>query len=212
MVSPPRSAIPRESGTSDAVNSLSAAYCDQPMAAAALLEEQLAEFVAGFQPSAQIRDEILARLADGDQDGSAETSRRCKQRNDRRRRGLYELGDVERDEYISKRDAIDAELDGLAPGPTPDLDGARAVLENFALSWEQEKDPEPRRELLRQLFERVWLDGQRIVAVRPTPAFVDLFTTSERPTPPRKGRRGVKGGSDGGQTRVLHPGRIEIRA
>jgi hypothetical protein len=65
--------------------------------------------------------------------------------------------------------------DALAPGPSPDLDGARAVLEASGRFWAEETDPEPRRELIQQLFERIWIDGHRIVAVRPTSAFADLF-------------------------------------
>lgn len=107
-----------------------------------------------------------------------------------RLRDLYELGDLDKATYISKRDAIDAELDSLAPGPSPDLDAARAVLEDFATFWKTEPNPEPRRELLAQLFERVWIDGQRIVAVTPTTAFAGLFV-SQSTTPPQVGRRGV---------------------
>jgi hypothetical protein len=100
----------------------------------------------------------------------------------------------------------DAELDRLAPGPSRDLDGARAVLEDFGRFWTDETDPEPRRELLQQLFDRVWVDGQKIVAVRPTSAFAALFTGGAV-----TGQRGVKSGSDGGQTRMTHPCGIEVR-
>jgi hypothetical protein len=127
-------------------------------------------------------DEILDRLAHGEDSDSEDVARKRRQLNERRKRlrDLYELGDVDRSEYVSKRDALDAELDAL--------------------------DPEPRRALLQQLFELVWVDGQKIVAVRPTPAFADLFTGAAATS-----QRGVKGGSDGGQTRVLHPSGIEIR-
>jgi hypothetical protein len=54
----------------------------------------------------------------------------------------------------------------------------RAVLEVFGRFWQEETDPAPRRQLVQQLFERVWVDGQKIVAVRPTPAFAGLFTSS----------------------------------
>jgi hypothetical protein len=42
--------------------------------------------------------------------------------------------------YRSKSDAIDAELDSLAPDALPDLDGARAVLEDFGRFWSEEHD------------------------------------------------------------------------
>jgi hypothetical protein len=80
------------------------------------------------------------------------------------------------------------------------------VLEDFGRFWKDETDSEPRRELLQQLLDRVWVDGQKIVAVRPTPMFADLFTGGAA-----KSQRGVKGWSDGGQTRIAHPSGIEIR-
>jgi hypothetical protein len=130
---------------------------------------QIAEFVADFRPSAEIRDEILRRLASGEHGDDQETKRRRGQLTERRKRlrDLFELGDLEKGGYVSKRDAIDAELDALSPGAAPDLDGARAVLKDFGWFWEDARDPEARRELVQQLFELVWIDGHKIVAVRP---------------------------------------------
>lgn len=171
-----------------------AAGCDQPLAPADEIEQQIAAFVAYFTPSAAIRDEVMARLTDEHPD-NADTVRRRAQLKDRRKRlaDLFEMGDVNRAVYVAKRDAIDAELDSLAPGPTPDLDGARAVLEDFGRFWELEPDPVRRRELVSQLFEHVWIDERRVVAVRPTPAFAPFFArrpgmrgsgTDSRTSPP----------------------------
>jgi hypothetical protein len=49
------------------------------------------------------------------------------------------------------------------------------VLEDFGRFWEDARGPEARRELLQQLFELVWIDGHKIVAVRPTTAFASFF-------------------------------------
>jgi hypothetical protein len=83
------------------------------------------------------------------------------------------------------------------------LAGARAALKDFGRSWQGETDPQVRRELLAQLFERVWIDAKKIVAVRPTPAFAALFSPPETTKPPSKGRRCAKDGSDGTRTRDL---------
>jgi hypothetical protein len=45
----------------------------------------------------------------------------------------------------------------------------------FATFWKTETTPEPRRELLAQLFDLVWIRGQPIGAVKPTAAFAGLF-------------------------------------
>jgi site-specific DNA recombinase len=184
--------------------------CDQPLAPAADIEAQVAEFVSQFKPSADIRDEILSRLAADEQWDDEDTTRRRRQLKDRRQRlrDLYELGDLDKGEYTSKRDAIDAELDSLSPGATPDLDGARAALEDFGRLWEETNDPAERRELVAQLIDRVWIDNKRIVAIRPTPTFKPYFARNghenKKPLASHE-TRGRKSGSDGGQTRIAHP-------
>lgn len=55
------------------------------------------------------------------------------------------MGDMAMAEYQAKGRDIDEELDRLAPRPVPDLAGARAILDDFALFWNQEK----RRDLVR---------------------------------------------------------------
>jgi hypothetical protein len=119
----------------------------------------------------------LRRLTEPATTETAEIARRRAALDDRRRRlrDLYELGDLGRNDYLARRQAIDAELDNLAPGPAPDIDAARRVLDDFSLFWQQEPDPEPRRQLLQHLFEPVRIDDKRIVAVRPKPAFAALF-------------------------------------
>jgi hypothetical protein len=64
-----------------------------------------------------------------------------------------------------------------APGPVPDLDQAQKVLEDFSIFWEREHDPAAKRQLLALIFQRVWLDEQRIVAVQPKPSFAPYFQT-----------------------------------
>lgn len=79
---------------------------------------------------------------------------------------------------MARRDAINSELAALAPEPTPHLDQARKVLEDFTIFWRRETDTVAKRQLLLLIFERVWLDEQRVVAVRPKTPFVPF----ERPT------------------------------
>jgi len=41
------------------------------------------------------------------------------------------------------------------------------VLEDSSIFWRREGDPAAKRQLLALIFERVWLDEQRVVAVQP---------------------------------------------
>jgi site-specific DNA recombinase len=90
--------------------------CDQPLTPADRIEEQIVDFIATFRPTQAIRDEILRRLAEHATADTAEIARRRSALDDRRRRlrDLYELGDLDRADYLARRHAIDAELDSLA--------------------------------------------------------------------------------------------------
>ncbi len=80
---------------------------------------------------------------------------------------------------MARRDAINAELNALAPEPIPDLDLdldlARSVLEDFTTFWTTETEPDAKRQFLTLIFEGVWLDERRVVAVQPKPSFLPFF-------------------------------------
>jgi site-specific DNA recombinase len=151
--------------------------CDQPLVPAEDVERQLVRFIEGFAPSREVREEILRRLADAASPESAERIRRrdALEQRLRRMRDLYELGDLQRGEYVARRNAINAELDSLAPEPIPDLDRASEVLEDLAIFWRNEAEPDAKRQLLALIFEGVWLDERRVVAVQPKPSFLPFF-------------------------------------
>ncbi len=182
--------------------------CDQPIAHAEQIEAQLVRFITGFAPTPAICDDILRRLASAAAPESGETAKRRSSLEERlaRMRDLYELGDLQRPEYIPRRDAIHAELSTLAPQPLPDLDHAQQVLEDFTLFWEREHDPTAKRQFLSLIFEGVWLDADRVVAVQPKPPFIPFFKAQRQRSATCAG---VKYGSDGGRTRSVH--RIGIR-
>jgi hypothetical protein len=119
--------------------------CDQPIAHAEQIERQLVQFITGFTPSPAIREEILRRLTSDTAPETSETARRrgALEERLRRMRDLYELGDLERAEYIARRDAIHAELNQLGPQPIPDLDHAQQVLEDFTSSGRRRTTPTP---------------------------------------------------------------------
>jgi site-specific DNA recombinase len=165
--------------------------CDQPVVPADEVERQLVQFVADFKPHPRVCAEILQRLATNSGPESRETTKRraALEERLRRMRDLYELGDLERAEYIARRDAIHAELDALAPRPIPDLDLARGVLEDFTTFWTTETEPDAKRQFLSLIFEGVWLDERRVVAVQPKPSFLPFFESRARECPETVGRK-----------------------
>jgi hypothetical protein len=118
-----------------------------------------------------------ARRSSGHRADTADAAKRRSSLEERltRARDLYELGDLTRPEYMARREAINTELAQLSPGPLPDLDQTRKVLEDFSIFWTRETDPAAKRQLLALIFERVWLDEQRVTAVQPKPPFAPYF-------------------------------------
>jgi hypothetical protein len=159
--------------------------CDQPLIRAEVVEAQLVEFVADFKPEPALQEEILHRLAGTATSETTATIRRraALEERLRRLRDLYELGDLDRRDYLTRREAIQNELAELAPQPLPDLAEAKQWLDDFSIFWHQEEqDLEAKRQLLQLVFERIWLDQGRVVAVRPKPAFAPFFKTREHKT------------------------------
>lgn len=156
------------------------------------VEAQLVEFVGDFKPEPSVREEILRRLASDSFDDRAEAARRRPGLEERLRRirDLYELGDLARADYLARRQALQAELAELAPEPLPDRGQAERVLDDFSIFWRQEEDAEAKRQLLQLVFERVWLDGGTVVAVRPKPAFAPFFQRRQSKTAAKAVRTG----------------------
>src|SRR6058998_357555 len=120
-----------------------------------------------------------------------------------RLRDLYVMGDLSKNEYVLRRQALEEELARATPPFDPRLDKAEELLADFARVWKLEDDPAKRRRLLATLFDRVWQDGGTIVAVKPREAFLRYFQTADELARRRQKKRGVNSGSDGARTRDL---------
>jgi hypothetical protein len=90
----------------------------------------------------------------------------------------------------------------VAPPCDPNLDRARALLEDFARFWELETQPSERRQLLLSLFAQVWAKDGHITAVQPHDSFLPYFRALDT-AQSRWGRFGAESGSDGTRTRDL---------
>jgi len=100
---------------------------------------------------------------------------------------LYVLGDLTKARYIMRRQALEEELQRLAPPADPNLDRAQELLGDFAAFWRAEPDPAERRKLLANPFDHIWQDSGLIVAVKPRPAFAAYFKALDKARPkPRK--------------------------
>jgi hypothetical protein len=152
--------------------------CEQMMLSAEPLEGQLVDWLRDFQPDDDLRDQVLSAILaqSSDQDDDGTDRRRDLSGQLERLRELHVIGDLTRAQYMMRRQALEEELQRTAPPTDPDLDRARAVLEDFARFWQLERDPVERRKLLLSLFTQVWAKDRAIVAAKPNAAFARYFT------------------------------------
>lgn len=136
-----------------------------------------------------------AEAAAGEQTDGA--TRRFELTDQLRRQDLYVLGDLTKAQYVMRRQALQDEIERLAPPADPQLTQAERLLSDFAAFWEAETSPAERHRLLSTLFEQVWQDDGTIVAVKPRGAFVPYFQAATQTTKSRSGSSGVQSGSDG---------------
>jgi hypothetical protein len=123
---------------------------------------------------------------------------------------LYVLGDLAEPRYVMRRQALEEELQRLAPPADPQLDRAQTILGDFPRFWHAEPDPAERRKLINSLFDHIWQDNGAIVAVKPRPAFVPYFKALDenRRKPPKTSRkRGVTKAGTTGVCPGLYPRR-----
>ena len=174
--------------------------CTQAIVKAEPLEDQLIDWLHAFQPDAKLRKLILDTITattNGHHGGEDQDRRRELLTQLDRLQDLYVLGDLTKPRYVMRRQTLEEELQRLAPPADPHLDRAQELLGDFATFWRAEPDPAERRKLLSSLFDHIWQDTGRIVAVTPRPAFAVYFKTIDQARPTRP-----KGKPKGGVTKA----------
>jgi hypothetical protein len=180
--------------------------CAQPITKAEPLENQLVEWLHGFQPDAELRALLLDTIAGSVRDEDGDAIHRGELTEQLRRlQDIYVLGDLTKAQYVMRRQALQDELERLEPPTDPLLDEAEELLAGFAGFWEIEAAPAERYRLLATIFEQVWQDNGLIVAVKPRATVARYFQTASQTPKRQSGLSGVKSGSDGTRTRTFHP-------
>jgi site-specific DNA recombinase len=150
--------------------------CEQPITKAEPLESQLADWLRAFQPDEHLRAIVLDTITQqANQEGAGPDRRAELAEQLRRLQDLFVLGDLTKAQYVMRRQAVQDELERLTPPADPQLSEAEQVLTDFSSFWEREHAPAERHRLLATLFEQVWQDDGRVVAIKPQPAFAAYF-------------------------------------
>lgn len=154
--------------------------CRQPMVRAERLEDQVAAYVGGMRLPPEYLGEVVAELRRrrtvGADDGEAE---RLARELERWRR-LYVLGEIDEGRYRREVSPLKRHLAELQR-PQEVLDVERAVncLRDVGVLW----TGSPRwqqREFVREVFERMVIEGAELASITPKPLYAPLFVLDRR--------------------------------
>ena len=109
------------------------------------------------------------------------------------------------EEYIQQRIKLQMELENLTPVPDDELEQAADLLINFKMHWERlEGDEEGRHELIKLVVERVYVQGEKVVAMTLRSNYhLVLNHKTKEPTYYEVDPMRYTDGSDGDRTRDL---------
>jgi site-specific DNA recombinase len=157
--------------------------CGQTSAALAQLESQVEDFLEQLTIPDNYQ-EIVVRALQAERPEASENVAKHQQAQARLRRvrDLYELGDLSRAEYETKRGALRAELAHMEAGYSllagETLPKLRFYLQQVPAAW-RDATPEQRNELARLLFEEVVVDDRRVVGAVPRTEYLPFFALDE---------------------------------
>jgi len=155
-----------------------------------VVDQALTALVGALTLPADWRSITLAAL-----NGAHDETRRIADRRQALDRQLEQAqrflldGFITEAQFLEKRGAVEAERATLTPPPTMvDLDRAALLLRDVHALWDA-ASAEERRDLVRALFESVWvdLDGKRVVAVQMKEALLPLRSALFMHTAPSGG-------------------------
>lgn len=159
--------------------------CPQGSVHASVVEEQVIATLKTLKPPADWRDRMVAAMGEllGDQKLEARISeiKAIIERMDFR----WDNGFItDKDAYLEQRIQLQQELEQLTPIPDDDLETAADVLENFEYHWNATNgDAQLQQNLLQLIVARVWVRGDRVVAMSLRPNYhVTVGLESKKPT------------------------------
>lgn len=157
--------------------------CGQRLVPAQQAEDALGSFLSGLRLPQEWQAHVLHLVKQSAEAHDTEHTEGRLRNSITRLQQMYQWGHVEQGEYLSERTRLEAELAGLLPVPTPNLDRAAELLQNFSVLWDAAR-PSERRSILRSLLDAVYLDAEHgpVTAIQPKPDLAVLFTLTQAGT------------------------------
>ena len=115
----------------------------------------------------------------------------------KRLKDLYELGDIERNEYLEKRDRLREEAAAVPPTELPSgLNEVKSLLKDLSKGWDR-MTPEGKRVVMQVLVREVTVDNGVVASLLPTPEVMLLVTHLQEEL--------AAAGSPGSKTKGMKP-------
>ena len=92
-------------------------------------------------------------------------------------RDLYTWQHISRDEYLGEYDEVQRKLRELEPEEDSTLDNLAGLMKDAAMAWKQ-GNQETRNRLANTLFERIIINGNRVVGIMPRQELESFFRLS----------------------------------
>lgn len=154
--------------------------CEQKMTPAQPLGEQLIDWLHDFQPDHALRQLVLDTIQaqTGGHPGEDAERRRELTAQLERLRDLYVMGDITKPQYAMRRQMMEEELQRAKPQPTPTWTARRQSSKTSRASGTPSQSPPSGASWILSLFAQIWAKDNKIVAIKPNPAFANYFTAA----------------------------------
>ena len=140
--------------------------CSQKIVKVETIDEQVLEVLWHLKPPATWRETIASSIGEllGEkalEERLAEIHATIKRMDIRWDNGFI----TDEEEFIRQRVQLQHELEKLTPVDNDDLEQAVDLLQNFPSHWNMCNDSNAKRELIRRVVERVYVQGEEVVAL-----------------------------------------------
>lgn len=146
--------------------------CDQPSVLADDIEAQVADFLSHIALPEGWPDNAMEWLGLGGSDNGQEAQRRWE-----RAKGLYLRGDIGREQYDAEKKRYESSAQGLTKSQVTATMALGDLIRDFAQEWDRAL-PIEKRKLLRVAVAAVFVRGNRLVGIQPTPALLPFVSRS----------------------------------
>ena len=155
--------------------------CKQPMVRTHLLEDQIASYVGGMRLPPEYLGEVVAELRSRQQYRNDDPGEAASlQRQQDRWRKLFVMGEIDDRALKAETAPLKARLAEIdRPREVLDVEAAVNYLRDVGSLW-AESPRSLQREFVREVFQRITVEGKQVTTIIPHPAYAPLFVLDRR--------------------------------